>query len=181
MTDCPNAELRDLLPDLLHDRLDGATRTRVEAHLRGCEECRGELALLRSLRAVAPTPRLDVAGIVAALPAPRAPRRWTANSWRIAAAIVVLAAGGSSLVAHFAGSRPTDSVRVAALSPAHDSAGDSGRGAAGDVELNVGYGYSDLTDAQLLALLKDVQQINAMPSAETDATVPNVTLSNGGA
>ncbi|OYV74079.1 MAG: hypothetical protein B7Z72_01020 [Gemmatimonadetes bacterium 21-71-4] len=53
MTDCPNAEVRDLLPDLLHDRLDEATRMRVEAHLRACEECRGELALLRSLRAAA--------------------------------------------------------------------------------------------------------------------------------
>lgn len=180
MTDCPNAEGRDLLPDLLNDRLDGAARARVEAHLRTCEECRGEMELLRNLRAAAPAPRVDVAGIVAALPAPRLAWRWTANAWRIAAAIMVLAAGGSSLLAYFAGSRSADGARGVTVSSTHDSARAVGQGALGDVELNVGYGYSDLTDAQLLVLLKDIQQINAMPSAEPDATVPNVTLSNGG-
>ena len=50
MSDCPNAEIRDLLPDLLHDRLDAPTRARVLAHVDGCADCRSELELLRSLR-----------------------------------------------------------------------------------------------------------------------------------
>ena len=32
MTDCPNAEIRDLLPDLVHGRLDAAARADVERH-----------------------------------------------------------------------------------------------------------------------------------------------------
>ena len=50
MNDCPNGDLRDLLPDFLHDRLNAADRAVVEAHLAGCDDCREELELLRNLR-----------------------------------------------------------------------------------------------------------------------------------
>mgnify|MGYP001149706736 CR=1 FL=1 len=35
MNDCPNAEMRDLLPDLLHDRLPVDVRGEVTAHVGG--------------------------------------------------------------------------------------------------------------------------------------------------
>jgi hypothetical protein len=110
MNDCPNAEVRDLLPDLMHDRLDARTRARVVAHVDGCADCRSELELLRSLRGSLDraTPRVDVNRIVAALPTPASvrpsqPRRaWRAlrglNDWRIAAAVTFIVAGGTSLV-----------------------------------------------------------------------------------
>src|SRR5215831_11581208 len=107
MSDCPNAEIRDLLPDLLHDRLDARTRARVVAHVDGCEDCRSELELLRSMRNALDhdTPRVDVTRIVAALPAPSsvrpAQRRhgWRVlNDWRIAAAVTFIVAGATSLV-----------------------------------------------------------------------------------
>ena len=109
MSDCPNADIRDLLPDLLHDRLDARTRARVVAHVDGCEDCRSELELLRSLRNSLDraTPRVDVNRIVAALPTPAsvrpAQRRrvWGArilSDWRIAATVTFIAASGTSLV-----------------------------------------------------------------------------------
>lgn len=98
MNDCPNADIRDLLPDLVHGRLDAGTRATVEAHMAGCADCRAELALLRDLRAsLRRTPRLDLAAIAAALPAYRAPIRRSWVGWRTAAAITMLVAGGSSV------------------------------------------------------------------------------------
>ena len=98
MNDCPNADVRDLLPDLVHGRLDAETRATVEAHMAGCADCRAELALLRDLRgSLRRTPRLDLAAIAAAVPAYRAPVRRSWVGWRTAAAITMLVAGGSSV------------------------------------------------------------------------------------
>ena len=49
MNDCPNAEIRDQLPDLLHDRLDASARAAVTAHVASCVDCRDELELLRGV------------------------------------------------------------------------------------------------------------------------------------
>src|ERR1043166_1343355 len=102
MTDCPNADIRDRLPDLLHERLDASTRGRVVAHVEGCRACRSELDLLRDTRRlfVAATPPVDVEGIVMALPQPPragarpSARRWM--DWRMAAAVTVFAIGAGS-------------------------------------------------------------------------------------
>lgn len=102
MNDCPNAEIRDRLPDLLHERLDPAARAEVVTHVEGCLDCRAELELLRQLRVTLlhTTPRVDVARIVAALPSSarvvRRHRTWV--DWRIAAAVTVIAIGGGSAV-----------------------------------------------------------------------------------
>jgi hypothetical protein len=107
MSDCSNAEVRDLLPDLMHDRLDAHTRARVVAHVDGCADCRSELELLRSLRGSLDrgTPHVDVNRIVAALPTPASVRpsqhrrAWRVLSdWRIAAAVTFIVAGGTSVV-----------------------------------------------------------------------------------
>lgn len=109
MTQCTRDDMRDLLPDLLHERLDAATRAEVTRHLAACAECRAELELLRSMRsALAPAPRVDVRRIAAAVAAARgasaepgvrplgaardAPAR-RRIAWRIAAGFVVAALG----------------------------------------------------------------------------------------
>ena len=97
MNDCPNADVRDLLPDLLHERLDAASRAMVEAHVAGCTDCAAELELLRQVRGMRRTPRVDVASIVASVPAYRAPARRSWVGWRVAAAITVIVAGASSV------------------------------------------------------------------------------------
>ena len=65
MTDCPNAEMRDRLPDLLHERLEKSVRAAVMAHVDQCEDCRAEMTLLRDARsALSPAvPAIDVAAI----------------------------------------------------------------------------------------------------------------------
>jgi hypothetical protein len=68
MVDCTRDDIRDLLPDLVHDQLGPAERARVEQHLVECADCAAELKLLRSLRASAfATPHLNVDGIAAAV------------------------------------------------------------------------------------------------------------------
>jgi anti-sigma factor RsiW len=132
MSDCPNAEVRDLLPDLVHDRLDARTRAQVVAHVDGCADCRAELALLRSMRGALEhgTPRVDVHRIVASLPSPatagtRRPRRvW--SDWRVAAAVTFLVAGGTSVaLIHNARNGDRDSVSTAAVRPAITVASES--------------------------------------------------------
>lgn len=106
MNDCRNAEIRDQLPDLLHDRLTAGAREAVLAHVGQCAECRDELELIRVIhRAVmSGTPRVDVTRIVSTLPKPgasivapmrRSRSRWA--DWRIAAAITLIAIGGTSV------------------------------------------------------------------------------------
>lgn len=98
MNDCPNAAVRDLLPDLVHNRLDAVTRAMVEAHVEGCADCKAEVELLHSLRAsFRRVPQLDLVAIAAAIPAYRAPVRRSWVGWRTAAAITVLVGGASSV------------------------------------------------------------------------------------
>ncbi|MEO8560692.1 MAG: zf-HC2 domain-containing protein [bacterium] len=98
MTECSNGEIRDLLPDLLHQRLDAAERARVEQHVAMCNACSEELALLRDLcSTIRRAPAIDAAAIVAAIPAYRAPVRRSWGGWRAAAAIAAVAIGGTSI------------------------------------------------------------------------------------
>ena len=68
MVDCPRDDVRDLLPDLVHDQLEAEARVRVEQHITDCAECAAELELLRALRATAfATPDVNVDRIAAAV------------------------------------------------------------------------------------------------------------------
>lgn len=107
MHDCPNVEMREHLPDLLHGRLGAEVRARVEAHVADCADCREELETLRLARHVLAHRRsaaIDAAAIVRALPRPvaigsraetRQRRRWSA--WQIAAAVTLLALSGATI------------------------------------------------------------------------------------
>lgn len=128
MNDCVNAEMRDQLPDLLHERLDATARAAVMAHVASCADCSDELVLLRVAHGtlIKATPRVDLNFIVEALPrsAPRArplsvPRRPVWSDWRIAAAGVLLVAGASSysLLGRHAGVAVADSLGAQALVP----------------------------------------------------------------
>jgi hypothetical protein len=131
MRDCANVEVRDLLPDLLHDRLGAAEREHVRAHVSGCDDCSAELSLLRASIAVAATdaPRVDAALLArqvlgrlhaAADVRPLAPEiardarritlaprraRWGGGALRAAAAVVVLVSGAAALVLGRSGQR----------------------------------------------------------------------------
>jgi hypothetical protein len=135
MNDCSNADIRDQLPDLLHERLDMSARATVVAHVADCTDCREELELLRDVRALlaAQTPRIDISSVVSALPAvpPRAgqagfgarssaatARRRRHIDWRIAAAVTFLAAGaGSVAVMHRTPGATGEGVPTGVLAP----------------------------------------------------------------
>jgi len=130
MTDCPRGDMRDLLPDLVHEQLDAATRAEVARHVASCRACAEELELLRSMRrALSPAPHVDVARIAAAVVASRgpsaapdvrplhsqqAPRVGRRVAWRIAAGFVVAAlALGTWFAAQYRPSHPPVTVAAA--------------------------------------------------------------------
>ncbi|MEP6905117.1 MAG: hypothetical protein ABI875_03490 [Gemmatimonadales bacterium] len=117
MTECESAEMRDVLPDLIHGRLGRDRVADVEAHVAFCAECAAEIDLLKAVLASAPcTPELDLNRIVNALPTPtgrglllhqgggqpvgsRKPQTfWSRPLLRVAAAAAIITAGGMSLL-----------------------------------------------------------------------------------
>lgn len=213
MNDCVNAEYRDQLPALLHDRIAGRELAALAGHLQGCADCREELELLRELRGMfaAATPTVSTTNIVAALPRPPLPagvlpfrqRATRRLDWRIAAAAVLLVAGGGSFalwgaerapsasqavrsvvqgsaapaaVASAATPAPSASAQVAAtpvVTPATSTGGT-------DAELSMTGRLDDLSAQQLQSLLGDIENLQATPITEPEATVVPVTLGSDG-
>lgn len=150
MTDCPDGAIRDLLPDLVHDRLGPDVRARVDAHVRNCSDCQQELALLRAMRSLLRRgPVVDVGAIASAIPAYRAPRRaW--GGWRAAAAVVLLAVGGTSIAVL---QRESSIVRDAGMT----------------AELAIGNpAIDELDDRELSTLLAGLETLEAFPSPDED-------------
>lgn len=145
MSDCSNPGIQDLLPDLIHGRLDAVSAARVEAHVATCEECARSLAMLRSVRGALHAgtraiPAAHVAAIVARLPRPSAAATSSSDvidlssarearrrpmghggRWRVAAAIGVIAIGGMSVtiaqrgLLGIPGRAPDTAVQIAAV------------------------------------------------------------------
>jgi len=191
MNDCVNADIRDRLPDLLHGQLDLKSRAEVSAHVDDCVDCRDELELLRSVQKtlMAQAPRVDITYVLGALPKPpakvvpiRSARRQWAD-WRVAAAITILAAGGSSLALLKRG--PTgpslsDTVAVAPMSgrsgasqnaPAPGAAQTLAVASGDDADAaDVGPDgrFGGLSDGQLRDLLGQIDRLEAVPVTEPE-------------
>jgi anti-sigma factor RsiW len=192
MIDCPNGELRDLLPDLLHGRLDGSARATVEAHLAGCADCRAELELLREVRGTLRRgPTMDVAAITAAIPPYRAPARRSLGRWGAAAAATLIAIGGTSVaIANRVGdravavpaqagaeqtvvttpSRPDSYAVVTEPTPARATSTPAASTA--PRELAVGGAVGDLSDGELSMLLDGIESLDVLPLAEVENGLP---------
>lgn len=195
MNDCVNAEIRDQLPDLVHDRLGAAERTVVLAHVESCIDCRDELQLLRDARAMYArgVPRVDVAYVVGALPKapaahptrelPARPRARTWSDWRIAAAITLLIAGGGSYAVMRSGQPDIlmDTTAMVATIP-ESTMLDSSLAAIGDLAAMVSpdddrpaevgatdVRLGDLDEEQLTALLNEIDNLRAVPASEPEA------------
>jgi hypothetical protein len=201
MTDCPNAEMRDRLPELLHERLEASTVALVLAHVEACSDCRAELALLREARiALSSGVRsVDVTAIASVVVARsrftpsvehgRSPRgaRWM--DWRIAASIAVLAVGGATFVTT-RGFRGDDRVERRAPPAAAPNVGASTQVAVHHgappvgvtnsprlpaAELSAGGSVGDLSENELRTLLRDIEQIDALPPTEPEPVAVRVT------
>jgi hypothetical protein len=206
MTDCPNGEMRDRLPDLLHERLEASARAVVIAHVEACDDCRAELMLLREARvALSSDVRVvDVASIArvviarTASPAAVETTRRRARSpwmdWRVAASIALLAVGGASF-AVIRARQPVAAPVPTAVSPSEPApvvqrvATDTERrllpatatpAVPATAELSAAGGVGDLSDNDLRVLLDDLDSIDAMPSAEPEPVTVRVAIPGSG-
>lgn len=198
MRDCPNAEIRDLLPELVHERLDAATRPVVIAHVDGCDACTDELALLRRLVLVrVAAPAIDVARVVAALPAPpaaavaRRGRSW--SRWGGGVGLALAAGLAGVMVVHGPGrdSRepaqgPSAVVRAPSMAPVASAPSvGSSTGAVAPTpvpmhapaastrgELALAGSLEGVSDDGLAKLLADIEALDAVPSAEPETELP---------
>jgi len=215
-SECNDISVRDLLPEYVHDTLPAAERARVTRHLEACDACSAEVAVIRSVRSAfaAVAPKVAIPRIVAALPAAPRPARAAApvlaggaafGFWRIAAGLALVALGGTSVVlarrvmgvrispapatapaiAVAPKARPESGATVrqtATALPAHPPAAGAEEG------VSFGGGFSDLTDDQLKDLLREVDGMQATPSADPEEHVapivsvpaPIVPLNDGG-
>jgi len=191
MNDCQNAEMRDQLPDLLHERLDALARVALMAHIDGCMDCRDELALLRVAHGtlIKATPRVDMNFIIEALPtaAPRArtlsiSRRPIWADWRAAAAGVLLVAGASSytLLGRHGGASVRAASETVSAAPARSASAVPAPAPQPETVVaesspeageSTGLGTSrlgDLDEKQLKALLTEIDQLQPTPITEPD-------------
>lgn len=161
MNDCQNVEFREALPDLAHDLLPATERARIQQHLEDCEDCTAELAIVRAVLAGAVAPTVDVSRIVAAIP----PYRRRALRMRrvyleLAAACLVGAIGISTFARHESSTLPAGSHPAAA--------GTATRAASGLALVST----SDLSDAGLEQLTQELDQLQAMPTADPESVTP---------
>lgn len=192
MPDCANVTIRELLPDLMHQRLSPDVEAEVRAHLATCDDCTEELALLEAVRMLASSgPRLDVAGIVRALPHPVAATPRRRIPWRLAASITLLALGGTTVataVRSIGGADAVGDTVIVADTPAVVATVDSPRATpvvpkVSPVNLTAGGDLTDLADEDLELLIGALDRIEAVPLAEPEGSRLSrlVTGATGGA
>lgn len=218
MIDCTNAEMRDALPDLIHGRLSELDRITMTAHVESCAGCRSELSLLEQVRASAPlAPRMDVAGIVRALPAAlpsggdllaaatSSSRARGSMLWKLAAGAALLITGTLTFANGRHQTDPVNAAPVASTSitggdqapvvaptvaPSASSAGVAMSDPAVSVTepqpperrvatLSLTGGVKDLSDAQIHALLKDLDNVKGMPAADPEQVTISVDDNEG--
>ena len=164
MRDCSNGEMRDRLPELMHNRLAGETLALVRAHVDGCADCRAELALLEQLRSASVAPRVDTSRIVSSLPRHRAVPAWrrTVGSTRFrvaAAAAAILLVGGYTVAGRDGIDRGSPPATPAQAATAN--------------ELAVGDSFTGLTDSDLAAMIDEVEKLEAViPEATEEPLLP---------
>ena len=203
MRDCEDGDMRDLLPGYVHGTRSAAEHARVAAHLESCADCAAELELIETASRAIRGPKVDIGRIVKAIPAaPRASSRGLGmnRAWQLAAAIAIVAIGAFSVITARAifssGAKQTAAVPKPAPNSALATAGAPPKPTVIDSPVHVrppavtsrpratisfGGGISDLTDAQLTALLGELDGLQALPSAEPESHLtPIVPMADGG-
>jgi anti-sigma factor RsiW len=166
MNDCSNVTMREMLPDLLNDRLAAQSRAEVEAHLASCVDCRAELELLRTVRGAAPTPPIDAARIAARIAPYRATPSWVraTRAWPVrAAAAIILVVGAATMLQNTNSALETPDTLLAM----------------GPAEVSIG-AFTDVPDQDLRALMTELKKMQAVTPAEPEVVVPSVGRAGGG-
>ena len=193
MNKCTEIEIQEMLPDMLHGSLDGRERARLEAHLLTCESCRGDLDVLRAVKSAAIfAPVIDVDRVVrqippyaTILPGVEKPAQTRVVQWLVAAAVVLGVVGGGSLVLskQIRTSQPpvavivpesskiAKTVEVAgsalAVAPKVTEASATSRPQALALSTDV----DNLSDGNLVQLMNDMDQFDALPAAEPEPVI----------
>jgi predicted anti-sigma-YlaC factor YlaD len=167
MNECTENEIREMLPDLLHRTLAADTRARVEAHVASCEQCREELAVLRTVMSAAVfAPVINVDQVMRRIPpyqtiVPVVERPMTTRvvSWIVAASMAIAVIGGGSLILarRDVVTVPSQGAVTSAEPRAHALA------LAADV--------GGLSDGNLEQLMTEMAQFDALPATEADPVI----------
>jgi len=159
MNDCNDIEIREALPEFIHGTLLERERERVREHIAECDDCSAELAIIRAVRLTAAEPSVDVARIVASVaPYRRRTSRMRTVYVELAAACLIGAVGISTFVMH---DRSTSSgassaaIQTASIAP-------------GLAIVNT----SDLSDDGLAELDRELDKLQALPSADPESVTP---------
>jgi anti-sigma factor RsiW len=183
MRDCPDGALRDLLPLYVSGQLGDADHARVEAHVQGCADCTAEIELLRATVRAFEVKPIDAATISAKLPTARSARRarpfHSQPLWRVAAVITFMIAGTATMMVvrqPSAGSLMLDTLATLPAdgrpTPAETTiAANTLSGQHATSTISFGNNLSDLTDAQLEALLASLDRMDGTVSADPVALV----------
>ncbi len=209
MTECENAEIRDLLPDFANGLLPLVEAERVRTHVYACSACSEELEILYAMRAM-PIARVVVneAAIVAKLSRTSVKRAPRSGVWRMAAAIGVMVLGGWSVFLVRSGGltfamnnrsdslalsdtpasavssttlpTPSSAAKVAAPGRVDDSATRLASSKNAGVAVSYG-GMSDLTDEELQRVLDRLDKWDGATSTETTGSAtPILPVKTGG-
>lgn len=141
--------IRDDLPLQMQGVLDGERAAAVEWHLRTCVECRAERELLGLLQRPIEAPAGLRSRLERTLATPQPQRAPGVRPGVLAAALAVVALGGTLLIG-----RPDDTDVTA---PVDVEAAELGWAARIDPVLHGGPGLDALTDDELELLLEEVQ------------------------
>jgi hypothetical protein len=189
MSDCQARDIQEMLPDLLHRMLSSDDRERVEAHRAGCESCREELAVIRTVKAAAVfVPPIDVGKIVRQIPpytpiepAVRAPARARATQWLVAATVGILIIGGGSVIWNRQPGTPDSAVTATPPLPAPDVGSNSVQlpaqsGAIQAVSsaaptFALAADVTSLSDRDLVQLMNEMDDFDALPNAEPEPVI----------
>ncbi|HJQ10635.1 MAG TPA: zf-HC2 domain-containing protein [Gemmatimonadaceae bacterium] len=181
MNKCTNSEIQDLLPDLEHGKLSAAVRQMVDEHLAGCESCREDLKVIRTVKsATVFAPSIDTESIVRQIPpyrmpvpAKEAPARTRVVKWLVAATVGVLLIGGGTLLR----TRPQNPTEVVITDPGvmipESVAPSTARIFVPNVSeqpraLALVADVGELTDGNLEQLMDEMANFDALPNSEPE-------------
>ena len=205
MTECFNTEIREQLPEFAAGTLSAVDAALVEQHVGTCSACAEELEILRAVRdARIPVPFINVSRIVSALPPAPIPVRdelpWYRRASIQMAAAFLLVAGGLFAVRE-AGDRVEmrTAAKVAAVPAGQVAAEDKSVGVEGTAglaappsvaparraladtparsDIALVAGLDEMTTQELTSLLREVEDIAAVPVAEPEVFSPVTALS----
>jgi anti-sigma factor RsiW len=189
MNKCVDTEIQEMLPDLLHGSLDTSVRRQVEVHLATCESCPEDLDVLRAVKSAAVfAPAIDVDRVVRQIPPYRMivpgveqPARTKLVTWLVAAGLVLALVGGGSLViskqqkiapSPVARTRvESASVNVAAKTGNESVATPGAKTQLAQPKpraLALASDIDGLSDGNLVQLMNDMDQFDALPAAEPE-------------